>query len=86
MNRTPSLRRMWTMYQNLLVEDGMSRRDQVLAQSAFYGGARGVLKVLNHLLEHGQDDELRSTIQRQADRSRRCRDCGRERGGTEVTR
>jgi hypothetical protein len=43
----------------------MSRRDQVLAQAAFYSGARGVLTVLDHLLEHGQDEELRRTIQRQ---------------------
>jgi hypothetical protein len=26
---------MWSMYKKLLVEDGMSRRDQVLAQAAF---------------------------------------------------
>jgi hypothetical protein len=62
----PSLRRLWTMYKKLLVEDGLGRRDQVLAQSAFYAGARGVLKVLNHLLEHGEDEELRRTIQRHA--------------------
>jgi hypothetical protein len=61
---TPSLRRLWSMYKKLLVEDGLGRRDQVLAQAAFYSGARGVLKVLNHLLEHGQDDELHRTIQR----------------------
>jgi hypothetical protein len=52
------------MYKKLLVEGGLGRRDQVLAQAAFYSGARGVLKVLNHLLEHGQDDELHRTIQR----------------------
>jgi hypothetical protein len=40
MSRTPSLRRMWTTYKKLLVEDGMSRRDQVLAQAAFYSGTR----------------------------------------------
>jgi hypothetical protein len=33
MSTTPSLRRMWTMYKELLVEDGMSRRDQVVAQA-----------------------------------------------------
>jgi hypothetical protein len=42
-----------------------SKRDIALSQVAFYGGARGVLKVLDHLLEHGDDDELRRTIQRQ---------------------
>jgi hypothetical protein len=45
------------MYKKLLIEDGMSRRDQVLAQGAFYSGARCVLKVLDHLLEHGDADD-----------------------------
>jgi hypothetical protein len=42
---------MWTMYKKLLIEDGVSRRNQVLAQGAFYSGARCVLKVLDHLLD-----------------------------------
>jgi hypothetical protein len=63
MTTTPSLRRLWSMYKELLVADGISRREQVLAQGAFYSGARAIFKVLNHLLEHGQDDELRRTIQ-----------------------
>ena len=58
MNTTPRLRRLWSMYKELLVADGLSRRDQVLAQGAFYAGARCVLKVLNHLLEHGEGEEL----------------------------
>ena len=45
MNSTPSLRRMWTMYKKLLVQDGASRRDQLRAQSEFYSGARCVLQV-----------------------------------------
>jgi hypothetical protein len=64
MTRTPSLRRMWTMYKVLLAADGISRREQVLAQGAFYSGGRAIFKVLNHLLEHGDDEELRRTIQR----------------------
>jgi hypothetical protein len=36
-----------------------------LAQHSFYSGARGVLKVLDHLLEWGDEDELSKTIQRQ---------------------
>jgi hypothetical protein len=63
MTRTPSLRRMWMMYKVLLAADSISRREQVLAQGAFYAGGRCVLKVLNHLLEHGDDEELRRTIQ-----------------------
>ncbi len=57
---------MWTMYKKLLVEDGMSRRDQVLAQAAFYSGARGVLRVLDHLVEAGDVDELQRVIGRYA--------------------
>jgi hypothetical protein len=60
-----SLRRLWTMYKRLLADDGLGKRDLIFAQAAFYAGARSTLKVLNHLLEHGQDDELRRTIQRQ---------------------
>jgi hypothetical protein len=60
-----SLRRLWTMYKRLLAADGLGKRDVILAQAAFYAGARATLKVLNHLLEHGQDEELRRTIQRQ---------------------
>ena len=33
----------WSMYKKLLVEDGASRRDQVLAQGVFYSGTRCVL-------------------------------------------
>jgi hypothetical protein len=64
MTTTASLRRMWTMYKKLLVEDGMSRRDQVLAQGAFYSGARGVLRVLGHLLEDREVEELHRVIRR----------------------
>lgn len=64
MTSTPSLRRMWTMYKKILVYDGMGRRDQVLAQGAFYSSARGVLRVLGHLLEDGDVDELHRVIRR----------------------
>ena len=64
MNATPSLRRMWTLYKSLLVEDGFGRHDQILAQAAFYSGARCVLKVLDHLVQGGQVDELQRVIRR----------------------
>jgi hypothetical protein len=64
MSSTLSLRRMWPMCKKLLIEDGMSRRDQVLAQGAFYSGARCVLKVLDHLIEDGDVDELQRVIRR----------------------
>ena len=66
MTTTPSLRRMWTIYKKLLVEDGMSRRDQVLAQAAFYSGARCVLKVLGYLAEEGDVQEQQRVISRDA--------------------
>jgi hypothetical protein len=64
LNTTPSLRKMWTFYKRLLVEDGFGRRDQVVAQAAFYSGARCVLKVLDHLVEGGEVDELHRLIRR----------------------
>ena len=54
------------MYKKLLVEDGLSRRDQVLAQAAFYSGARAVLKVLGYLAERGDVDELERVVRRHA--------------------
>ena len=70
MTTTPSLRRMWTMYEERLVQDGASRRDELLAQSAFYSGARCVLQVLNHLVEGGEADELQRVISRHGHSSR----------------
>jgi hypothetical protein len=64
MSSTPSLRRMWTIYKKILVEDGASRRDQVLAQGAFYSRARCVFKVLDYLVENGDVDELQRVIRR----------------------
>jgi hypothetical protein len=59
-----SLRRLWTMYKKLLIADGFSKRDLILAHATFYAGARATLKVLAHLLEHGDDEELHRTIER----------------------
>jgi hypothetical protein len=46
-------------------EDGCDKRDLIFAQAAFYAGALATLKVRNHLLEHGDEDAVRKTIQRQ---------------------
>ena len=64
MSDTPSLRRPWTIYKAILVKDGMSRRDQIIAQCAFYSGARCVLKVLDHLVEDGDLEEVLRVIRR----------------------
>jgi len=67
MTATPSFRQLWVMYKRISMARGgaASRRDLILAHCAFYGGARGVLRVLAHLLEHGEVDELRRFIERQ---------------------
>ena len=61
---------MWTMYRRLLVEEGFGRRDKMLAQSAFYAGARCVLRVLN-LVEGGEIEEVKRVISRHARTIRR---------------
>jgi hypothetical protein len=42
-------------------------------QLAFYSGARGVLKVLAYLIEHGDYEELHETIRRQGRQIERIR-------------
>jgi hypothetical protein len=61
---TLSLRRLWTIYKKILADGGMGRRDLILAQDSFYGGARGVLKVLAYMIEQGDHDELHKTVER----------------------
>jgi hypothetical protein len=58
------IRRLWTMYKKLLTDDGATKQELLFAHDAFYSGARSVLKVLAHMLEHGELDELHRTIQR----------------------
>jgi hypothetical protein len=64
MATTLSLRRLWTIYKRTAVERGLSRRELASTQLAFYSGARGVLKVLAYLIEHGDYEELHETITR----------------------
>lgn len=61
---TLSLRRLWTMYKRVLAEDAFGRLDLVFAQAAFYAGARSTLKVLDYLLEHGDDEAVCKLIRR----------------------
>jgi hypothetical protein len=42
----------------------LSKLDLAGTQLAFYSGARGVLKVLAYLIDHGDYDELHETIKR----------------------
>jgi hypothetical protein len=43
---TPSLRRMWTTYKRIAAAEGThGKRDLLVAQAAFYAGARGLVRV-----------------------------------------
>ena len=43
---------------------GHNKRDLAITQLAFYSDARGVLRVLAHLIEQGEYEELHETIRR----------------------
>ena len=64
MATTLSLRRLWTIYKRTAVPRGLSKRGLASTQLAFYSGARGVLRVLAYLIEHGDYEELHETIDR----------------------
>ena len=61
---TLSLRRLWSIYKRTAVDPGESKRTLARTQLAFYSGARGVLRVLAHLIEQGEYEELHETIRR----------------------
>lgn len=60
-----SLRRLWVLYKRTAIAHGTggSRRDLALAQVAFYGGARAVLKVLDHMIADGDSAAVQRTIE-----------------------
>ena len=61
-----SLRTLWTLYKRTAIAQGIgsSKGDLALAHVAFYSGARGVLRVLDHMLEHGEQEAALRTIRR----------------------
>jgi hypothetical protein len=60
-----SLRSLWRIYKRTCVGTGTGgKRDLTITQLAFYSGARGVLKVLAHMIEQGEYEELHETIRR----------------------
>jgi hypothetical protein len=67
MASTLSVRRLWTTYKKLAVvrRVGHSDLEILLMNTAFYAGARGVLKVLAELLERGELEELHRIIRHQ---------------------
>jgi hypothetical protein len=65
-NNKLSLRALWTLYKRTAIAQGIgsSKRDLTLAHVAFYSGARGVLRVPDYMLEHGEQDTALRTIRR----------------------
>jgi hypothetical protein len=64
MPNTLSVRRLWTTYKKLALVRRLGHSDLeiLLMNTAFYAGARGVLKVLAELLERGELEELHRTL------------------------
>lgn len=62
-----SLRRLWSIYKRTAIAHGTgcTKRDLALSQAAFYGGARGVLKVLDRMIVEGDYEALHKAIQHQ---------------------
>lgn len=73
MASTLSLRRLWAIYKRTTVTRGLSKRDLASIHLASYSGARGVLKVLTYLIEHGDYEELHETIKRHGQQIERIR-------------
>ena len=73
MATTLSLRRLWTIYKRTAITRGSSKREMASIQLAFYSGARGILKALTYLIEHGDYEELHETIKRQGRQIERIR-------------
>jgi hypothetical protein len=61
-----SLRRLWTIYKRTAIAQGTGagKRDLALSQVAFYAGARGVLKVLDHMIAEGDYEAVHNAIAR----------------------
>jgi hypothetical protein len=64
MATTLSLRRLWTIYKLTATNHGAGKRQLAIAHEAFYSGARAILMVLDHMAEHGDQDEISRTIGR----------------------
>jgi hypothetical protein len=69
--KMPSIRSMRTVYKKMLQGGEFERRDRILAQASFYGGARVMLLALSYVVERGDDEELKRNIRRHARTARR---------------
>ena len=61
-----SLRALWKIYKRTSVARGfaISKRELALSHAAFYSGARGVLSVLDYMIERGETEAAVRTIRR----------------------
>ena len=64
MANTLTLRQLWVIYKRTALASTTSRREELLLHGAFYSGARGVLKVLAHMIAQGDYEGLHETIKR----------------------
>jgi hypothetical protein len=64
MGTSLSLRQLWVIYKRTAIALGTDPRELAILQGVFYNGALGVLKVLSHMVEHGDYEELYDTITR----------------------
>jgi hypothetical protein len=66
MNTKLSLRALWKIYKRTSVARGFasSKRELALSHVAFYSGARGVLRVLDYMIGHGETEAAMRTIKR----------------------
>ena len=70
----PPIRRMWTIYKSILAKSGAyRRRDLVVAQEAFYAGARSVYEIISCMIEDGEWEELKHVVERQVAQSKALR-------------
>ena len=61
----PSMRRLWTMYRKHWVGSA-TKRELIIARTSFYAGARGVLRLLDHMTEHGETELMVARVRREA--------------------
>ena len=59
------LRRLWVIYKRTALKEGLSPRERIKTQLAFYSGARGVLRVLAYSWNTVNYEELHATNTRQ---------------------
>ena len=65
MSSIPSIRQMWLLWKDLLIEGGFDRGDLILAEGILLCGARGVISALAFQAGRGRLEEIERAITRQ---------------------